>query len=113
MARKYRTHIREEKAVEFRVTVEDLNSYKDAWLIISNNARCYSDSIYQVRNNDRDDIYVMSNPKTAKETESFLLQLGEVTRNDDKYVVFVDVECEYSDFDKDYIDSEYVLGELD
>lgn len=113
MARKYLTHIREEKAVEFRVTVDGLEAYKEAWLIISNNARCYPDSFYQVRNNDHDDIYVMSNPKSAKEAESFLSQFGEITRNDDKYVVFVDVECDYSDFDKDYIDSEYVIGETD
>lgn len=113
MARKYRTYVREEKAVEFRLTIEDLEEYKNAWLIINNNVRCYHDIFYKVWNNDQSDIYVLCNHEDSKEVEEFLSQFGEITYTQDKYVAFVDVECDYSDFDKDYIDSEYVFGELD
>lgn len=113
MARKYRTYVREEKAVEFRVTVPDLEKYKEAWLTINNNAREYPSSIYKVWNNSHDDIYVLCPADSHCDTESWLEQFGTVTRNDDKVAVFVDIECDYSDFDKDYVDSEYVLGDCD
>lgn len=114
MARKYHTQIREEKAVEFTLTVPNLEEYKNAWLIINNNMRCYPDTFYQIRNNDHDNIFVLCSPQSANSIGEFLSQFGEVERNDDeKIAVFVDIECDYDDFDEDYIDSEYVFGEID
>lgn len=114
MARKYSTHIREEKAVELAVEVKGLENYKNAWLVINNNAREYPKAIYKVSNNSHDDIFVCCSPSEEKSIMEFLEQFGEVrVINDiDKYVVFVDVECDYDDFDKDYIDEEYVFGEI-
>lgn len=115
MARKYRTTVREEKAVEFTVSIQDIQEYKDAWLAICNNAREYPEDIYKVYNSYNSNIYVMCNPESASSTRSWLSQFGEITSEDgDKYVVLVDVSCDYTkSFDEDYIDCEYVFGELD
>lgn len=116
MARKYRTTVREEKAVEFTVSIAGIQEYKDAWLAICNNAREYPTDIYKVNNSSwNSNIYVFCNPKSADKAKLWLEQFGEVTNIDeDKYAVFVDVSCEYTgNFDDDYIDSEYIFGELD
>ena len=115
MARSYRTQVREVKAVEYTLKVEGLDSYKDAWLIINNNAREYPDTICKVRNSSNSNIYVLCPANSESDTKSWLEQFGEVTNVDeDKVAVFVDVSCEYTgNFDDDYIDSEYIFGELD
>lgn len=114
MARRYKTYTREEKAVEFRVTVEGLEEYKDAWLIIWNNARTYPETMYKVANDSTSMITVLANPEHRVAVGEFLSQFGEVKESDeDKYVVFVDVESIFDDWDKDYVDYEYVFGELD
>lgn len=113
MARRYRAHIREKKAKEFVVTVKGLEEYKNAWLIINNNAREYPDSIYKVSNNSHDDIYVLCPADSKADTKSWLEQFGEVKVYEDKIAVIVDVECDYDAFDLDYVDSELVLGEFD
>lgn len=114
MARKYRTHVREVKAVEYRVTVTNMEEYKNAWLIINNNAREYPDTIFKVCNNSHNDIYVLCPADSDCDNKSWLSQFGEVQVNEDKYAVFVDVECDYTkSFDEDYVDAEYILGETD
>lgn len=114
MARKYHTYVREEKAVEICVDVTDLETYKTTWLWLHNNAREYPHSIYKVWNNSHDSIYVLANPNSAKELKSILEEWGTIRFfNEDKTAVFIDIECDYDDFDKDYIDSEYILGEED
>ena len=115
MARKYHTHVREVKAVEYTLRVEGLEQYKDAWLIINNNAREYPDTILKVSNTANSNIYVLCPADSDADTKSWLEQFGEVTNvNEDKVAVFVDVTCDYTEsFDKDYIDSDYIFGELD
>lgn len=115
MARKYHTTVREEKAVEIIVEVNNFEEYKNAWLIICNNAREYSDTIYKVSNANNSNIYVLCNPDSAESTRSWLSQFGEIIQEGyEKVAVFVDVSCDYTkSFDEDYIDSEYVFGETD
>lgn len=114
MARKYRTQVREVKAVEYVVTVLNLEDYKNAWLIICNNAREYPDSILKVGNNSSDDIFVLCPADSNCDTKSWLSQFGEVKAYEDKIAVMIDIDCDYTEsFDKDYIDSEYVIGETD
>lgn len=113
MARKYHTQVREVKAVEYTLKVKGLEAYKDAWLIINNNAREYPDTIYRVSNTSNSNIYVLCPADSS--LKSWLEQFGEITNIDEnKVAVFVDVSCEYtSSFDEDYVDSEYIFGELD
>lgn len=114
MARKYRTHVREEKAVEFILTITDLEEYKNAWLILSNHVRVYKDTFYKVSNNEGDNIYVLCSEDSEKDVESFLSQFGELREcKEKKLAVFVDVDCDFSNFDEDYIDYEYVFGDTD
>lgn len=113
MARRYRTNVREEKAVEYTLQIIGLEQYKNAWLVINNNAREFPDSIYKVSNTAGSNIYVLCPANSAANTKEWLEQFGEITNVDeDKVAVFVDVCCEYTkSFDEDYVDSEYILGE--
>lgn len=116
MARKYTTHIREEKVVELRVEVLELSAYMNLWLILKNYERTYKDKFYHVRNTeDSNYIYVCVPPNEKDNVLEFLSQFGqaEVFNDVDKYVVYIDVSCDYDDFDKDYIDEVYVIGETD
>lgn len=113
MARKYHTYVREEKAVEICVDIQGMDKYQSAWLWLHNNAREYPKSIYKVTNNSKDSIFILCNPDTADRLKSIVEDWGEVKWVHDKMAVFVDVSCDWGDFDKDYVDFEYVLGEED
>lgn len=112
MARHYYTNIKEKKAIEYVLTIENLEEYKNAWLTLCNNAREYPDTIYNISNNSKSDIFVLMNPKNEY-NEIWLEQFGTITNiNKDTYAIVVEVECEYDNFDKDYIDSTCVLKEV-
>lgn len=113
MARKYFTDIREEEAVEFRIDIPDLEEYKNAWLVICNNARINRQVLYKVSNNDADSIYVTACRDERKNVRDWLSLFGEIQYEEETVAVFIDITCEYDNFDKDYVDSEYILGETD
>lgn len=114
MARRYRTRVTEKKAVEFTLRVEGLDKYKDVWLTLSNNAREYPDTLYKLSNNSGSNIYVVVEPSRAESHKEWLSQFGEIIEeNHNKIVAVVDIYCEYGDFDRDYIDCDYVFGEAD
>lgn len=115
MARKYKAYFEEKKAVEYSIDIPDLEKYKDAWLVLCNNAREYPKDIFKVSNNSSSTIYVLANPDSNIDFKSWLSQFSEdIKEYHDKVAVVIDVECDYTkSFDEDYIDSEYVLGETD
>lgn len=113
MARKYNTEVREKKAVEFVLTIEDFEKYKTAWLAICNNLRAEKEIVWKVFNNSGDDIYVIANAEHRDDVKKWLSKFGPITVENDITAVFVDVWCDYGNFDKDYIYSEYVLGDVD
>lgn len=71
--------LQKEKAVRIKVELPDTTvEYAKAFLIITNNARCYSSMIYKVYNNDGNDVYVVVPEQHEAAAKAFLEDLGEI-----------------------------------
>lgn len=72
-----------EKSIGYEFVIElpeNTVEYAKAFLIITNNARCYSNMILQVRNNSKNDVYVVVSESSKDAAQCFLEDLGKIKR---------------------------------
>lgn len=74
-----RIELEQKIGYEFVIELPDNTvEYAKAFLVITNNARCYSNVIWQVRNNSKNDVYVVVSESSKDAAQAFLEGLGEI-----------------------------------
>lgn len=109
-----------EKNIGYRFKVElpdNTVEYAKAFLIITNNARCYSNMIWRVYNNDGNDVYVVVSESSKDAAQAFLEDFGEIKRVD-KVQCFTPVATDMTDVEfnrlyREDIDTEFLAIEVD
>lgn len=109
-----------EKKVGYRFKVElpsDTEKYAKAFLVITNNARCYSNMLWRVYNNDGNDVYVVVSEDSKDAAQLFLEDFGEIKRVD-KVQCFTPVvpdmtDVEFNRLYREDIDTEFLEIEVD
>lgn len=109
-----------EKKIGYRIKVElpsEIEKYAKAFLVIMNNARCYSNMIWRVYNNDRDDVYVVVSENSKEAAVSFLEDFGEI-KEVDKVQCFTPVVMDMTDVEfnrlyREDVDTEFLEIEVD
>lgn len=109
-----------EQKIGYRFKVElpsDLVEYAKAFLIITNNARCYSNMIWRVYNNDGNDVYVVVSEDSKDAAQVFLKDLGEIKRVDKvqcfRPIILDMTEAEFNRMYREDIDTEFLEVEAE
>lgn len=109
-----------EKKVGYRFKVElpsDTEKYAKAFLVITNNARCYSNMIWRVYNNDGNDVYVVVSESSKDAAQAFLGDLGEIKRIDKvqcfRPTIWDMTDADFNHLYKEDIDTEFLEIDAD